>query len=64
MGLVLVVIAAAVPATLLGVVLGIDDGLMTRLGQICYFLVNTSQYSLLAVFQNIWTPQFKTQGLG
>jgi hypothetical protein len=40
-----------------------DDGSLTRLGQICFFLVNTSQYSLVAVFQEIWIPQFYTQDL-
>ncbi|MGZ5548921.1 MAG: hypothetical protein ACXWFZ_13335 [Nitrososphaeraceae archaeon] len=32
-------------------VLEVTDGLLTRLGQICFFLVNTSQYSLIATFQ-------------
>ena len=27
-----------------------DDGLLTQLGQICFVLVNTSQYSLVAIF--------------
>jgi hypothetical protein len=28
-----------------------DDGLLTQLGQICFLLVNTSQYALVAIFQ-------------
>ena len=53
MGLVLLVVVAA-PAVVVLTVIGL---LLTRLGQICFFFVNTSQYSLVAVFQKIWTPQ-------
>jgi len=47
----LLLVVAPVPATLLEVV--VTDGLLTQLGQICFFLVNTSQYTVVAVFQNI-----------